>query len=125
MTRFVLFALMLLIGSCSAAEEVVTVKNFENRCIFLILLITVYVGGFVLVIHKFHFVQSSNNNFSKKVGQLGHLSATLADTRALAEMSRTSQKRQEIFWRTDVTPAALGEQLVETLALASATLGRH
>ena len=36
----------------------------------------------------------------------------------------TSEKRQEIFGKTDLSPAVLGEQPLETLALARATLGR-
>ena len=36
----------------------------------------------------------------------------------------TAQKRQEIFGKTDLSPAVLGGHPFETLALARATLGR-
>ena len=36
----------------------------------------------------------------------------------------TAQKRQEIFGKTDLSPAVLGDHPLETLALARATLGR-
>ena len=43
----------------------------------------------------------------------------------LTKCPGTLQKRQEIFRRTDLTPAVLGDDPLKTLALASATLGRH
>ncbi|KAL5250102.1 hypothetical protein ACHWQZ_G015985 [Mnemiopsis leidyi] len=36
----------------------------------------------------------------------------------------TSEKRQEFFGKTDISPAALGEHPLESLVLARATLGR-